>query len=91
MTECKVVYIVGSKTQTGKSMTCLGLISYILENKIYKAEEIAYIKPATQCRSPNNVWKYCAEQNIEFQGIGPIVFYKGFTGKKIANEKLLIM
>ena len=40
---------------------------------------VGYIKPATQCEAPQLVTKYCKSSGIDFLGIGPIVFYSGFT------------
>ena len=49
-------------------------------------KKLAYIKPATQCEQEQTVTKYCEEVGISHCGIGPIVFYKGFTRAYLAGE-----
>jgi hypothetical protein len=48
--------------------------------------ELAYIKPATQCRHVQLISKYCAKKGITHRGIGPVVFYTGFTRECINGE-----
>ena len=52
----------------------------------YKVNEIGYIKPVTQCESVQLIQKYCTSMGIECIGIGPIVFYSGFTRAYLNNE-----
>jgi hypothetical protein len=76
---------------------------------LYKPEEIAYIKPATQCIDVQLVSKYCNLygrmprpalpclllhgnggaglcEGIAHRGIGPVVFYTGFTRECIDGQ-----
>ena len=41
--------------------------------------DLAYIKPATQCEAPQLVTKWCDAMGVANRGLGPVVFYKGFT------------
>jgi len=52
----------------------------------YLPEEIAYIKPATQCEKTQLVAKFCASKQIESIPIGPIVYYKGYTRSFLNGE-----
>jgi hypothetical protein len=72
------VFISGDRSQVGKSSVCLGLLGSLLKLG-YSAADLAYIKPATQCEQPQLVSQWCEEQGIACKGIGPIVFYTGFT------------
>jgi hypothetical protein len=49
-----LLFIAGDKSQVGKSSVCLGLLGSLLQLG-YKPHELAYIKPATQCESPQLV------------------------------------
>eukprot|EP00968_Pinguiococcus_pyrenoidosus_P024766 scaffold5039_cov255-Pinguiococcus_pyrenoidosus.AAC.4 len=51
-----------------------------------QAHEIAYIKPATQNEKPQPVTRFCEAVGIEAVGVGPIVFYKGFTRAFLDGE-----
>ena len=73
-----LLFISGDRSQVGKSSVCLGLLGALLE-KGYAPGELAYIKPATQCESPQLVTKFCDAKGIAQQGVGPVVFYSGFT------------
>jgi dethiobiotin synthetase len=60
----------------------------------YLPSEIAYIKPATQCEEPQLISKFCKAKGIAYNGIGPLVFYSGFTraflnGETDSTEKIL--
>ena len=72
------LFISGDRSQVGKSTVCLGLLGALLAHG-YRKEDIAYIKPATQCERPQLVGKFCAARGIANQPIGPIVYYSGFT------------
>ena len=89
---CLRVFISGDRSQVGKSTVCLGLLTALLGK--YKPSDLCYIKPATQCESTQLIWKFCENQGIKCQGIGPIVFYSGFTraflkGETESSEQLL--
>ena len=74
---CMRLFISGDRSQVGKSTVCLGLLTALLGR--YRPDELAYIKPATQCEQTQLIWKFCADKGIACEGIGPIVFYSGFT------------
>jgi len=52
-----------------------------LESGLYKPEDLAYIKPATQGTQQTLTARYCKSKNIASEHVGPLVFYKGFTRK----------
>ena len=79
------IFISGDRSQVGKSIVCLGLLSALLSRGL-KPSEIAYIKPATQCEAPQLVGKFCAARGIANRPIGPIVYYSGFTRAFLAGE-----
>ena len=86
------IFVGGDRSQVGKSSVCLGLLGALARR--YGPLNIAYIKPATQCEAPQLVTKYCKSTGIDFLGIGPIVFYSGFTrafldGKTSSSDALL--
>ena len=62
--------------QVGKSSTCLGILSCLLHAG-YAPEELAYIKPVTQCEKPQLIQTFCEEKGIDAVPIGPVVFYSG--------------
>eukprot|EP00501_MAST-03F_sp_TOSAG23-6_P001965 GSMAST32.ASY1.ANO1.2049.1 assembled CDS len=80
-----VLFISGNRSQIGKSTVCLGIIGSLLR-KGFKASEIAYIKPATQCQKPTLISKFCQSNGIDCCPIGPILFYSGFTRKYLSGE-----
>ncbi|CEG40526.1 P-loop containing nucleoside triphosphate hydrolase [Plasmopara halstedii] len=79
------LFISGDRAQIGKSMVCLGLIGALLQHG-YQAVDIAYIKPATQCETPQLVTKFCRQHGISCCEVGPILFYKGFTRQFLKGE-----
>jgi BioD-like phosphotransacetylase family protein len=59
-----------------------------------KPSELAYIKPVTQCEAEQSVVKFCNLTGIACEGIGPVVFYRGFTrafldGQAGTSEELI--
>jgi hypothetical protein len=72
------LFISGDRSSVGKSTTCQYLLASLLQLGL-SAHELAYIKPVTQCEAEQSVVQFCQEQGISCQGIGPVVFYKGFT------------
>ncbi len=76
------LFVSGDGSGVGKTTCCIGLLDYIKKEWIGKhqsIDEVAYIKPATQCTDVQLLWKYCAKEDILFRGIGPIHFRTGFT------------
>ena len=45
--------------QCGKTSVCLGLLGALLRAG-FRASELAYIKPATQCEEEQLIWRFCA-------------------------------
>lgn len=74
----KYFYIMGSSTGVGKSTLCEGSLSQLL-HRGYRPEQLAYIKPMTQCINKQSVTIFCEHKKITHQGIGSLVFKKGFT------------
>ena len=83
-----LMFISGDRSQVGKSSVCLGLLGALLE-KGYAPGELAYIKPATQCESPQLVTKFCDAKGIAQQGVGPVVFYSGFTREYLKVQNVV--
>ena len=79
------LFIAGDRSQVGKTSICLGLLGALI-NSGYSPNEIAYIKPATQCEQPQLISKYCELKGIACNGIGPLVFYSGFTRAFLNGE-----
>ena len=74
----KYFYMMGSASGVGKTTLCEGLLSQCLLNG-YQAEQLAYIKPMTQCTDKQAVTEFCEHENIDHQSIGSLVFNSGFT------------
>jgi hypothetical protein len=72
------LFISGDRSSVGKTTTCQYLLASFLGLGI-SPQDLAYIKPVTQCEAEQSVIKFCEEQGIACCGIGPVVFYKGFT------------
>ena len=68
----------GSASGVGKTTLCEGLLSQCLL-KGYQAEQLAYIKPMTQCTDKQAVTDFCESKNIAHQSIGGLVFKPGFS------------
>lgn len=79
------LFISGDRSSVGKSSTCLALIATLVEEGVLPSD-LAYIKPVTQCESEQAITRYCHEMQIEHQGIGPVVFFQGFTRAYLAGE-----
>jgi hypothetical protein len=81
------IFIAGDRSQVGKSSICLGLLGTLLNSGKYQPDDLAYIKPATQCEQTQLVEEYCKYKGISACiPIGPIVYYKGFTRSFIKGE-----
>ena len=68
----------GSASGVGKTTICEGLLSQLLFNG-YQPEQLAYIKPVTQCTDKQAVTVFCEREHIAHRSIGSLVFKKGFT------------
>lgn len=74
------LFVAGDKSQVGKSSCCLGILGALLKCGKYAPEDLAYIKPATQCEQTQLVAEFCKHEGITAcVPIGPIVYYPGFT------------
>lgn len=70
--------ISGDRSSVGKSTFSLFLMASLLQLG-FPASSLAYIKPVTQCEAEQPISIFCKKNNISCQGIGPVVFYSGFT------------
>ena len=68
----------GLSSNIEKTTLCECLLSQLLLNG-YNPEQLAYIKPMTQCIEKQAVTGFCEYQHIAHQSIGSLVFNKGFT------------
>jgi len=82
--EGMVIYISGDRSSVGKSTCCMSLLASLVNNGI-SPDDLGYIKPVTQCEAEQPVVRYCNKVGIECIGIGPVVFYKGFTRAYLNN------
>jgi BioD-like phosphotransacetylase family protein len=82
-----LIFVAGDRSQVGKSSSCLGLLGTLHEKLGYKSEDLAYIKPVTQCEGTQLITRYCEEKGIAHVGIGPVVFFSGFTRSFLQGEQ----
>ena len=68
----------GSESGAGKSTVCLGILAQLLAFG-FAPDQLAYIKPVTQCIAKQSVGLYCEQQKIPYTDIGNLIFRKGFT------------
>jgi len=68
----------GLSSNVGKSSACKALLSQLLLDG-YQPEQLAYIKPMTQCTEKQAVTVFCENNQIPHKSIGSLVFNKGFT------------
>ncbi len=68
----------GSSSNIGKTTLCEGLLSQCLLYG-YQPEQLAYIKPMTQCIEKQAVTVFCENKHIAHQSIGSLEFNSGFT------------
>jgi dethiobiotin synthetase len=74
----KYIYVMGSESGVGKSTVCLGILAQLLASG-FTADQLAYIKPVTQCLEKQPVALFCEQQHIAYQDWNSLVFSKGFT------------
>ena len=79
------LFVAGDRMSVGKTSVCLGLLGSLVQMG-YRPDRLAYIKPATQNEKPQLVQHYCERMGIPCVGIGPIVYYRGFTRAFLAGE-----
>ena len=80
------IFVSGSASGAGKSTISLALLGAALESGMYRADELAYIKPATQGVQQTLTAKFCAWHGIACRHVGPVVFFKGFTQARLASS-----
>ncbi|MFZ2170191.1 MAG: AAA family ATPase [Methylococcaceae bacterium] len=74
----KYIYVMGSESGTGKSTVCLGILAQLLVSG-FTPNQLAYIKPVTQCIAKRTVALFCEQTKIPYKDIGDLVFRKGFS------------
>ena len=74
----KYLYIMGSESGAGKSTVCLGILAQLLMSGL-RPNQLAYIKPVTQCIAKQTVALFCEQTKISCMDIGTLVFKKGFS------------
>jgi len=80
------LFVSGDRSSVGKSTMCLGILGALIKAGVYQPSELAYIKPATQCQDVQLVSKFCEANGIAHRGVGPVVFYTGFTREYLKGE-----
>jgi hypothetical protein len=80
-----MLFLSGDRSSVGKSSTCLSLLAALVGLGVDPAL-LAYIKPVTQCEAEQPVSVYCEAAGIAHVGVGPVVFYKGFTRAYLKGE-----
>jgi dethiobiotin synthetase len=79
------LFLSGDRSSVGKSSMCLAMLVTLLKRGI-DPSALAYIKPVTQCEAEQPVTQFCNRVGIANRGIGPVVFYKGFTRAFLNGE-----
>ena len=74
----KYIYVMGSESGAGKSTVCLGILAQLLASG-FTPNQLAYIKPVTQCIAKQDVALFCEQTKIPCTDIGNLVFKKGFS------------
>ncbi|MCX7087557.1 MAG: AAA family ATPase [Methylococcales bacterium] len=87
------LYVMGAGSGAGKSTVCLGILAQLLALGL-KPQQLAYIKPVTQCIVKQPVARFCEDTGIAYRDIGKLVFTKGFSrdfidGLTAPSDKLL--
>lgn len=85
---CVRLMVSGSVSHCGKTTACLSILGAAL-NAGLTPEEIAYIKPATQCEAPDLLAAWTARHGIvNVSGKdAPLVFFPGFTRSFLNGEQ----
>jgi len=79
------LFLSGDRSSVGKSSMCLAILVSLLKRGVHPSA-LAYIKPVTQCEAEQPVTQFCNRVGIVNRGIGPVVFYKGFTRAYLNGE-----
>ena len=91
--ETKYLYVMGAESGAGKSTVCLGILAQLLATG-FTADQLAYIKPVTQCTEKQPVGLFCEQKQIACRDLGSLIFSKGFSkdfidGLTLGSEALL--
>jgi len=76
--DTKYLYVMGAESGVGKSTVCLGILAQLLASG-FTADQLAYIKPVTQCIEKQSVALFCERRYITYRDLGSLVFSKGFS------------
>ncbi len=74
----KYIYVMGSESGAGKSTVCLGILAQLLVSGL-TPNQLAYIKPVTQCIAKQTVALFCEQTKIPYSDIDTLVFRKSFS------------
>ena len=74
----RYLYVMGAGSGAGKSTVCQGILAQLLSTGL-SPEQLAYIKPVTQCIAKQPVAEFCKQNGITCRDIGSLVFRKGFS------------
>ena len=74
----KYLYVMGAESGAGKSTVCLGILAQLLASG-FTADQLAYIKPVTQCVAKQPVALFCEQRHISCKDLGSLIFKKGFS------------
>lgn len=80
------VFIAGDRSSVGKSSVCWALVAALVDHYAVAPQALAYIKPATQCEAPQPIAEYCSARGVDHVGVGPVVFYAGFTRAFLSGQ-----
>jgi len=85
---CARIFIAGAVSHIGKTTVCLGILAALRKAGL-TPQELAYIKPATQCEAPDLLSRWCEEEGVEHVSgqDAPLVFYSGFTRSFLMGEQ----
>jgi len=76
--DTKYLYVMGAESGAGKSTVCLGILAQLLASG-FTADQLAYIKPVTQCVAKQPVALFCEQRQVSCREIGSLTFKKGFS------------
>jgi dethiobiotin synthetase len=68
----------GAESGAGKSTVCQGILAQLLASG-FTSDQLAYIKPVTQCTEKQPVALFCEQKNILYRDLGSLVFKNGFS------------
>jgi dethiobiotin synthetase len=82
---CLQLFISGDRSSVGKSTVSLMLLASLVGQGV-PPDQLAYIKPVTQCEAVQPVSTYCHHVGIATMEISPVIFYQGFTRAYLNGE-----